>query len=359
MKRALRVTLTRTATLALPLTALAVLGAYALPAQYGRVVVNFLILLVLALGLQSFTGTTGLISFGHVGFMGIGAYAAAALTIPTALKSSVMPDLPGWLLSVDLGWLSSTFLAAAVTAVIAAILGLALTRMHEAALPLATLGLLVVTYVIFENWEGMTRGPLGLYGIPQNTTMLLALLTSIGSIACCMFLRECSLGWRLRATREDSTAAESLGLNVIRLRWVAWIISGFLMGIGGAVWAQYNLAFGPNQFYFTMTTTLLGMLVIGGLSSVSGAVIGAAILSLVTEAMRHVETSTGVGGLTQIAMAIVLLAVLYWRPDGLMGNREVGGAWLSTTMKRLGHGHRGAVVRRHADAEVGAGEVES
>jgi branched-chain amino acid transport system permease protein len=135
--------------------------------------------------------------------------------------------------------------------------------------------------------------------------------------------RECNAGLKLRASRADPVAAEALGANVVRLRYVAWVLSGAIMGMGGAIWAQYNLAFDPKQFFFTQTFNILAMVVVGGLASVSGAVVGAAAVTLTTEIMRRVEDSAGIPGLTQMVVALLILLVLYRRPDGLVGRSEI------------------------------------
>ena len=102
----------------------------------------------------------------------------------------------------------------------------------------------------------------------------------------------------------------------------AWTLSGALMGMGGGLWAQYNIAFGPRQFFFAITFSLLAMLVVGGLGSVSGAVIGAFVVTAVFEIMRRIEDRIDVPGITQIVVAHVILLVLYRRPNGLMGLSE-------------------------------------
>ena len=167
-------------------------------------------------------------------------------------------------------------------------IGLALTRMRENAMAMATIGVLVILFVVFDNWEGITRGATGLFGIPRSTTVWSALVFAVVTIAICRFFRESNPGLELRASRTDSLAAEALGSNVVRLRWWAWTLSGALMGMGGGLWAQYN-AFGPRQFFFAITFSLLAMLVVGGLGSVSGAVIRAFVVTAVFEVMRRIE----------------------------------------------------------------------
>jgi branched-chain amino acid transport system permease protein len=214
-------------------------------------------------------------------------------------------------------------IATVVGALVAAVIGIPLTRMQEGAMAMATIGVLVIFFVVFDNWDAVTRGSTGVFGIPRNTSLLSAVILSLIAIFVCRVFRESNAGLKLRASRADPVAAEALGANVVRLRYVAWVLSGAIMGMGGGIWAQYNLAFDPKQFFFTQTFNILAMIVVGGLASVSGAVIGAATVTLTTEIMRRVEESAGIPGLTQMVVALLILLVLYRRPDGLVGRSEV------------------------------------
>ncbi len=334
MRRRLLRTGRGTALFAVPLLVIAVLGnALASPADL-RVIVNFMISLVLVLAIQSFSGNSGIVSFGHVGFMGVGAYVAAMVTIPAAIKASLMPSLPGFIANHTVSFVPAVLIAAAAGAIVASVIGLALTRMRESAMAMATIGVLVILFVVFDNWEGITRGSTGLFGIPRSTTVWSALVFAVVTIAICRLYRESNPGLELRASRTDSLAAEALGSNVVRLRWWAWTLSGALMGMGGALWAQYNIAFGPRQFFFSLTFGLLAMLVVGGLGSVSGAVIGAFVITAVFEIMRRIEDKIDVPGITQIVVAVVILLVLYRRPNGLMGLSEADDV-LGRRLRRL------------------------
>jgi branched-chain amino acid transport system ATP-binding protein/branched-chain amino acid transport system permease protein len=312
-----------TALLTVPLLVLAlVANAVASPAEL-RVVVNFFVALVLVLSIQSFSGNSGIVSFGHVAFMGVGAYTAALLTIPPAIKHFILPELPSVVAHAHIGFLSAVLISTVVGALVAAVIGVPLTRMQEGAMAMATIGVLVIFFVVFDNWDAVTRGSTGVFGIPRNTSLLSAVILSLIAIFVCRVFRESNAGLKLRASRADPVAAEALGANVVRLRYLAWTLSGAIMGMGGAIWAQYNLAFDPKQFFFTQTFNLLAMVVVGGLASVSGAVIGAATVTLTTEIVRRIEDSVGVPGLTQMAVALLILLILYRRPDGLVGRSEV------------------------------------
>ena len=319
----LRTSVRGTSLLAVPLIAIAlVANAVASPADL-RVVVNFFVALVLVLSIQAFSGNSGIVSFGHVAFMGVGAYTAALLTIPPAIKHFILPNLPSVIAHAHLGFVPAVLIATVAGALVAAVIGVPLTRMQEGAMAMATIGVLVIFFVVFDNWDAVTRGSTGVFGIPRNTSLLSAVILSLIAIFVCRVFRESNAGLKLRASRADPVAAEALGANVVRLRYAAWILSGAIMGMGGAIWAQYNLAFDPKQFFFTQTFNILAMIVVGGLASVSGAVIGAATVTLTTEIMRRVEDSAGVPGLTQMVVALLILLVLYRRPDGLVGRSEV------------------------------------
>jgi branched-chain amino acid transport system permease protein len=307
----------------LPLFVLAFLGsAFASPANE-RVIVNFFITLVLALSIQMFSGNSGIVSFGHVGFMGVGAYVAALTTIPPAIKALTLPALPGFITDVHLGLVASVLLAAAISACVGAVLGAPLSRMREGAMTMATISVLVIFFVIFDNWDEVTRGAQGVFGIPRNTTIWWAVGFAVVTIALARLFRESPVGTMLRASRADPVAAEALGANVVLLRWIAWPVSGFIMGMGGGLWAEYNVAFGPRQFFFSLTFALLAVLVVGGLGSVSGAVLGAVVVTTASEIMRRVEDRADIGGLADMAVAVLILLVLYRRQDGILGRAEV------------------------------------
>lgn len=311
------------ALMGLPLIGIAAYAnAFAAPADL-RIVINFFITLVLVLGLQLFAGTSGIISFGHAGFIGLGAYVTAVMTIPPSLKEEVMHGLPHGLLVINTGTLPAIAIAGAVTGLIAALIGVPLTRMREDAMMMATFGVLVIFFVTFRSWESVTGGSIGVFGLPKGTTIYTALVFAILSIGACRAFRESKTGIKLQASSGDEIAAEALGANVVRLRWIAWVLSAVLMGVGGALFAAQNVAFSPRQFYFTVTFTLFAILVIGGLPSVTGAVVGAAAVTVVSELLRRLEVVVGVEGLQQIAVALIILMMLRFRPGGLLGRREL------------------------------------
>ena len=319
----------------IPLLVLSLIANASFAPADQRVVVNFLISLVLVLSIQTFSGNSGIVTFGHIAFMGVGAYVAALATIPPAVKRSALPDLPGFVMDAELGFVPAILLAAGVAGLIAFLVGIALTRMEENAMAMATIGLLVIAFVVFESWDDITRGSTGLFGVPLQTTIWWALGLAILSIWFARLFRESRPGLTLRSSREDRLAASALGVAGVRLRLGGWVLSSALMGAGGGLWAQYNIAFGPRQFFFAQTFAVLAMIVVGGLASVSGAVIGATVVTAFSELLRRIEDGgadvgplhiPGANGMTSIAVALLILIVLRWRRDGLVGLFEIDDA---------------------------------
>jgi len=139
-------------------------------------------------------------------------------------------------------------------------------------------------------------------------------------------------GLCLQASRDDPLATRTLGVSVPRTRLIGWVLSAILMGAGGAMWAQNNLAFGPNQFYYTETFNLLSMLVIGGICSITGAFAGVAVVTLVSELLRGLENGLSIGswltlpelpGVAQMSIACLIIVILIIRPEGLLGLSEL------------------------------------
>jgi branched-chain amino acid transport system permease protein len=296
-----------------------------------RLATNFFITVVLVLGLQMFTGNSGIVSWGHVSFVGVGAYVAAYLTVPLSIKEELFPSLPGFMMQADMGLVPSVLIAVVVGAAVALVIGIPITRMKETAMAMSTLGLLVIAHGVFANWRGMTRGNEGVYAMPSNVTLLSAVAAACIAVVAAVAFKHSRVGLRVQATREDPLAAQASGVNVTRTRLLVWVASAGMSAAAGALWAQYNLAFAPSQFYWTQVFAALAMIVIGGLATVSGAVTGAAIITVVYEILRGVEEKGSllgisvpqVSGLAQMALAVITLLILIFRPEGILGYREL------------------------------------
>ena len=296
-----------------------------------RTYVMFLVNVMLVVSLQTFIGNSGIVSFGHVAFMGIGAYTTALVTILSSVKIAQLPELPSFLANANFGLPAAVVVSALAAFVVAAIFGGAIIRMTEATMAMATLALLVVVHTFFQNATTYTRGALGLAGIPVRTTLGVATMAAIGFVLLSRLYKESGPGLRLRATREDPLSAASVGTNVVRTRYGVWLLSAAMMGAAGSLWAQSVIAFNANQFYFAITFALLAMLVIGGRTSVTGAVAGAAIITFLTDTLARVEQGVAIGpwelpkitGTVQFVIALLIIITLILRPEGIFDRWEI------------------------------------
>lgn len=312
-----------TAIMAAPVVALALIGATLLSPADGRVVVSFFVTLSLALSIQVFSGPSGIMSFGHVAFMGVGAYVGALLAIPSAVKGTLAPGLPAFVLDTELGLIAILPIAFLAGAIVSGLVGIVMARMEETAMAMATVSLLLLFGVLFTGLDSITGGAQGVYSIPEMTTMWIAVAIALGMIFVAQLFARSRIGIQLRASRSSALAARSLGIKLTRARWIAWTLAGGLIAMAGAVWAGHALAFSPNGFGFDLTFTLLAAIVVGGMYSVTGTVVGAATMTFVFEVLRRVEAAVDVTGLTQIAVAALILVILYRFPDGLLNIREL------------------------------------
>ena len=291
-----------------------------------RAVVNALIALILVLGLSSFVGASGVFSFGHMAFMAVGAYVTAMLSMSPEQKGLQLADLPGSLATWHVNPLLAVIVGALVAALFAAVVAVPLMRLSGLTASLATVALLITMRVVFQNWETFTRGTRGLIldsKAPSKEVVLVAALLVLGVAVAFRFS---SIGRRLAASREDEPSARSLGIRVWWERGVAWVLSAFMVGVGGGLFALYFRNISPDSFYIAITFTVLAMLVIGGLKSVSGAVIGTLVVTAALELLRQVERGWTIAGVTipsrlgmsELGLAVVLLLILIVRPDGLV-----------------------------------------
>ncbi|MDW9596512.1 branched-chain amino acid ABC transporter permease [Sinorhizobium meliloti] len=299
---------------------------------YDRIATNLLISLVLVIGLQTFMGNSGLLSFAHIGFMGLGAYTSAVLTIPAQMKGMALPDLYEFMKVVEVSPLLAMLAAGVLAAVVAAIVAYPLMRLSDAASVITSFALLVVLYTVMNNWSAFTNGPRTLFGLPKTTDMPVAAIVAAIVVVVALAFKESRTGKLLRASREDEVAAAALGADIPQLRWRAFILAAFIAGIGGALWGHFITSFAPKAFYLKETFLIITMLVIGGANTVTGAVAGTILVTFAYEGLRGTEgalnaTALGAGqvvGLTEIVLALAMIAVMIVRPGGLFPNREIG-----------------------------------
>jgi branched-chain amino acid transport system permease protein len=308
---------------------------------FGSTGVNMATLILLQMAavvaLAVFSGNSGVVSFGHSAFMGIGAYTSGLLTMKAAAQGSALPNLPTWLAGHELGLAPALMVTLAVGLIVGMISGLPLSRLSTGSAAIGTLAFLIIVHVCLIGARDITRGSQTFYGVPRLTNLGVALAAAALAILVARLLRETPLGLRLRASRENEVAAAATGVNMVAARFWGWTISITMVTLIGALYGHYLGAFSPKDFYFDLIFTLIAMMIVGGMMSVTGAVAGTLMLAVIVQILRRAETGVdlgfvtlpGVFGLPQLGMGLALLLTIWRRPTGLIGLQELGpgGLW--------------------------------
>jgi branched-chain amino acid transport system permease protein len=292
--------------------------------EYILSIINFVgIYVILAVSLNVINGFAGLFSLGHPGFMAIGGYVTAILTFPVARKSMFL-ELPQWLANLQMPFAPALVIGGVCAALTALLVGLPVLRLRGHYLAVATMGFLIIVQVLIINWESVTRGPLGLNGLSALTNLWWVYLWMVVTVYVSWKIKFSSYGRRMLSVREDETAAQCLGVNIFRTRVAALVIGAFFAGIAGGLWAHLVTAITPMSFSLVMAFNIVVMVVVGGTGSIAGSFVAAIIFSVLTELFRPLEETLNVYGIGEIVMAVILIMILIYRPQGLFGSREPG-----------------------------------
>lgn len=313
------------------LLAIAVLAKLAGSNPFERTVTELFIRVVLVVGLYIFIGNSGVMSFGHVGFMCLGAYATAWLTIPPMMKKFTLTGLPDFILAHQAPLALSLLVSPLLAAVFALLVGRVLMRLAGIAASIATFAMLAVINTVYSNWETVTGATSSVVGIPMHTGVWLSFGGAIFAVIVAYAYGISRYGLSLRAARDEAIAAAASGVDIERQRLIAFVISAFVIGVAGVLYAHFLGVVNPDAFYLGLTFISLAMLVVGGMSSLSGAVIGVVAISAMIETLRALEKGVAVGGTTiampngvqEIAIGVAMIVILICRPSGIMRNREL------------------------------------
>jgi len=280
--------------------------------------------------LYLFIGNSGVLSFGHISFVAVGAWAAGILSMPVAEKPAIMPNLAGFLRHTTVGNASSLAVAAGVGAAYALVVGLPLMRLSGLAAGIATFGVLEITHNVLRCWERIGPGLNTFSAVPETTGLGQAAVGALIAVVVAFLYQRSRYGRMLRATREDAAAARAVGVSVYGQRLIAFTLSGALAGLAGGLYVHL-LPVNTEVLYLDLTFITLAMLVIGGATSLWGAVVGAVAISAVDSFLAEAQNGVHVlGGTldlpsgTRIIVVGALMAfVLIVRPAGLTGGREI------------------------------------
>ena len=321
---------------------------------YARSIVAFAgINVILAVSLNITNGFVGLFSLGHPAFMTVGAYTSALLTMPSERKALMLKDLPPLLVAQEWPFLPALLAAGVTAALVAVAVGFPVLRLRGHYLAVATLGLIFIVESFAVNLSGLTRGALGLGGLPATTTLWWVYLVVVLTVYVSWRLKHSSLGRTMLAIRENELAAACLGVKVARTRVLAFVTGAFFAGVAGALWAHLVTLVSPTSFTFLLAFQLVVMVVIGGTGSITGAALVAIGLTVTTELLRPLEEATDLFGASQIVIAVAVLLVLIYRPSGLFGTTEPDPvAWLR---RRRGSPSRDTATSSTPDSGTVAG----
>lgn len=266
--------------------------------------------IILAVSLNLITGFTGQFSLGHAGFMSIGAYVCAFITLR-------MPTTTGFILGV--------FSGAATAALVGCLVGLPTLRLRGDYLAIATLGMSEIIRIIFLNMK-ITNGAAGLNGIPQFVNWGWLFTFTAGTVLIIRNFLKSTHGRACISIHEDEIAAEAMGINTTKYKVAAFTIGAFCAGIAGALYASYFYFLKPDLFGFLKSIDVLVIVVLGGLGSISGSILAAILLALISTYLQSFPE------IRMVLYSLMLVIIMIFRPQGLMGSREVS----LSVFKKLG-----------------------
>jgi branched-chain amino acid transport system permease protein len=292
--------------------------------------VDTLVKVAIVVALYVFIGNSGVLSFGHISFVAVGAWTAGVLSVPASEKPAIMPNLAGWLRDTTVGSLPSLLFAALVGAAFALVVGLPLMRLSGLGAGIATFAVLEITHTVLRYYEKIGPGLNTFSSVPQTTGMWQAALGAVFAIVVAFAYQRSRFGRTLRATREDPAAAAAAGISIYRQRLGAFVLSGALAGLAGGLYVHF-LPLNTEAVYLDLTFITLAMLVVGGATSLWGAVVGALAVSALDSFLASAENGTDVlganldlpAGTRLVVVGVLMALVLIVRPSGITGGREL------------------------------------
>jgi branched-chain amino acid transport system permease protein len=292
--------------------------------------VDALVKVAIVVALYVFIGNSGVLSFGHVSFVALGAWTAGVLAVPAAEKPAIMPNLAGFLRHTTVGNVPSLLLAALAGGVLALLVGLPLMRLSGLAAGIATFAVLEITHNLLRYYEKIGPGLNTFSSVPETTGLLQAAIGALIAIGVAFAYQRSRFGRMLRATREDPPAASATGISIYRQRLGAFVVSGLLAGFAGGLYVHL-LPLNTESLYLDLTFLTLAMLVVGGATSLWGAVVGALAVSALDSFLAQAENGVSVlggtldlpAGTRLVVVGALMALVLIVRPSGITGGREL------------------------------------
>ena len=294
---------------------------------------------ILGLSLNLIYGMTGMFSLGHAGFMAVGAYVSSLLLLTPAQKSSMwlLEPIAPWLLNLNAPFIVSLVLAGLAAAFVGWLIAMPVLRLGVGGdyLGIVTLGFAEIIRILIVNMTRYTNGSLGLKGIPAHTDIWMTCGCLLVVVFFMVRMMNSNFGNVLRAIRDDEIAARTMGINTFKVRTLAFTIGCFGGGLGGALMGNLITTIDPRMFMITQTFNLLMIVVVGGLGSITGTIMGSVFVTTMLEWLRIVENPVTIGsfhipgipGMRMVIFSLLLIAVIIFRREGIMGTREFSWDW--------------------------------
>ena len=300
------------------------------------------IYIILGLSMNLINGFTGLFSLGHAGFMAIGAYTVALLTMSVETKQMnfYMQPIAPFLLNLNLPFILALFMGGVMAAIFGFLIGAPVLKLTDDYLAIATLGFSEIIVVVIINLQSITNGSLGLKGIPETSNKFIADMVggrpkinilwawglAIFTIYLMKFLMDGSYGKAFKAIREDEIAARSMGINLFKHKVMSFTIGSFFAGVGGGLLGASLGTINPALFKFALTFNILLIVVLGGMGNIGGTVVSAIVITVAMEALRFLDEAINLGfmitpalpGLRMVVFSLALMLVVIFKKDGSM-----------------------------------------
>jgi branched-chain amino acid transport system permease protein len=269
--------------------------------------------ITLAVSLNLVNGYTGQFSLGHAGFMSVGAYLSAAVSL--FLAPTWLGESGGTALQQGLMFLLALAAGGVGAAIAGLLVGIPSLRLKGDYLALVTLGFGEIIRVIFQNVD-VLGGALGLNGIPPYTTVFRVLAAAAVTIFVVFCLVNSTYGRGFIATHDDEIASEAVGLNTTSYKIVAFVVSAFFAGIAGGLYGHFKMAITPTGFDFTKSIEIVVMVILGGMGNMVGVILAAVLLTLLPEVLRPIAEYR------MILYSFLLIVLMLVRPQGLFNFRR-------------------------------------
>jgi len=318
------------------------LFGFGIPYYYAEILALTGISVILAVSLNLITGFTGQFSIGHAGFMAVGAYASVFMTVYFSQGFETwLTSLVGATVAQSLVFLSVIIFGALVAALAGLVVGIPSLRLRGDYLAIVTLGFAEIIRIIILNIDRV-GGATGFRGavppwegraiIPQYANFIWIGGFAIITIVVVYNIVNSDVGRALISIREDELAAEAMGVNTTRYKVISFVISSAFAGVAGALFGHFRQFLHTNDFQFIRSIEIIIMIVLGGMGSITGAVLGAIVITILPELLRKLPGD--LYGYRLVIYSALLILIMLTRPQGVMGAKEFGLSWLKRPQRR-------------------------